>query len=177
MTRRKGGAARRGVPLTLALLLAVASALSGRCSRVPPLVHTFSSPEELARTVLGHLAAGDRDTLRTLALSEDEFRRLVWPQLPAARPERNLPFSYVWRDLAQKSDASLAELVERFRGQRLAFVRIDFTGERTVYDGFEVSRGSRVWVRDADGQERSLRAFGSMLRQGARVKVFSYVVD
>ena len=50
----------------------------------------------------------DRARLDALALSEQEFRDHVWPDLPAARPERNLPFSYVWGDLHQKSNISLA---------------------------------------------------------------------
>ncbi len=56
--------------------------------------------------------------LRDLALNEIEFREQVWPELPAARPERNLPFSYVWGDLRQKSDANLERTLARHGGRR-----------------------------------------------------------
>src|SRR5687767_8103866 len=78
------------------------------CSRgAPPLLNASSSSQDLASAVLEALAQRDANRLRALALSEREFRDHVWPELPASRPERNLPFSYVWGDLRQKSEESL----------------------------------------------------------------------
>jgi hypothetical protein len=163
--------------LLVAALGAWAAGGQAGCARPAALGHAVDSPDVLAQTVLQHLTAGDREGLRALAVSEEEFRLVVWPELPAARPERNLPYSYVWKDLAQKSEASLTELLGRLRGQRLEFVRLEFTGVVTSHPTYEVSRGSRIWVRGQNGEVRSVRAFGSMLRQGSQVKVFSYVVD
>ena len=53
------------------------------------------------------LRGGELAGLKRLALTEAEFRDLVWPKLPASRPERNRPMDYVWGDLAGKSDANL----------------------------------------------------------------------
>ena len=87
---------------------------------MPPLANTSASPEALAAAVLDALARGDRARLDALALTEQEFRDHVWPDLPAARPERNLPFSYVWGDLHQKSNLSLAQTL---RAQRASATR------------------------------------------------------
>src|SRR5687768_11319639 len=86
------------------------------CSRgrVPPLANASASPEGLASVVLDALSHGDRARLDALALSEQEFRDHVWPGLPAARPERNLPFSYVWGDLRQKSNIRLADTLRNY---------------------------------------------------------------
>ena len=86
----------------------VALAAIVACSRAPPLANTHSSASSLASAVLDALARRDRAALKALALNETEFRDHVWPELPAARPERNLPFSYVWGELRQKSLQALA---------------------------------------------------------------------
>lgn len=144
----------------------------------PPLVPSFDSPEAIARTVLELVADGDVDGLRALALTEQEFRSNVWPELPAARPERNLPFSYVWGDLRQKSEAGLSSVLARYRGHRLELVAVRFGG-RTPYTSYVVHREAVFSVRDpaTDGPLEEVRMCGSLIEQAGRWKVFSYVVD
>lgn len=152
--------------------------LAAACSPAPPpLEPTFDSPEALARSVLDRYAAGDAEGLRRLALTEQEFRQRVWPELPASRPERNLPFSYVWGDLRQKSDLSLARLLARHRGRRLELVELRFAEPRTPYKTFVVHRESVFTVAEPGGAREEVRLAGSMIEQGGRWKVFSYVVD
>jgi hypothetical protein len=143
-----------------------------------PLAHAQPSGEAMAQAVLDALERRDRQRLLELALDEREFREHVWPELPASRPERNLPLEYVWGDLKQKSEASLAQTLHQYGGVRLRLVRLEFTGETTQYDSFVVRRDSQLAVIDAEGREQRVRVFGSMLTTGdGRVKVFSYVVD
>lgn len=142
----------------------------------PPLADTRDSPAAIAQAVLDAVTAGNGAVLDSLALSEEEFREHIWPGLPAARPERNLPFSYVWGDLHQKSGASLAATLARYRGQRLTLVDVRL-GEATSYPGYTVHRDSVFVVRTADGATEDVRLCGSMVEQGGRWKVFSYVVN
>jgi hypothetical protein len=146
------------------------------CTRVPPLANTSSSAESLASAVLDALARRDRARLDALAVSEQEFRDHVWPGLPAARPERNLPFSYVWGDLYQKSTLSLSRTLESNGGRRVDLTRVAFTG-KTDYAGYTVHRDARFEVTDAAGASTSLRVCGSFLEKDGLWKVFSYVVD
>jgi hypothetical protein len=157
--------------LLLALLI-----LPGCTPAPPPLQHTAGTPVALATSVLAAVSAGDRAALASLALSEQEFRDHIWPALPAARPERNLPFSYVWGDLHQKSEASLRSSLERHRGHTWSLVDVRL-GEATVYDGYTVHRDAVFVVRAADGTTEDLRLCGSMVEQAGRWKVFSYVVN
>jgi hypothetical protein len=141
-----------------------------------PLADTRDSPAAVAQAVIDAVTAGNSPALASLALSEQEFREHIWPDLPAARPERNLPFSYVWGDLHQKSGASLAATLARYRGQRLTLVDVRF-GDATAYDGYTVHRDSVFVVRTPDGTTDEVRLCGSMVEQSGRWKVFSYVVD
>lgn len=160
-------------------LLAVAAILSSACgrARAAPLEHTFSSPTELARGVLDAIARRDRSALEALAVSDREFRELVWPELPASRPERNLPLDYVWGDLQQKSVGHLRQTLAQHGGRRYALANLEFLGETTSYRTIEVFRKAQLRVRDDRGDEHVVRLFGSILRRGSGFKVFSYVVD
>lgn len=143
-----------------------------------PLASTFDSPEALARAVLDAFAREDVETLKSLPLSEDEFRLYVWPKLPASRPERGIPFDYGWGDLHQKSVNSIASNFARYKGRKLELLSIVFKGETTDYESFVVHRESELKVKDREtGEELTLALFGSVMEWNGRYKIFSYVTD
>ena len=178
-----GGAVRRRARLACAGLAALCLLSSAGCAAPPagdvpsPLSHTFASPEQVAEAVLGALAGEDGEMLSALALSEIEFRTVVWPELPSSRPERGVPFEYAWGDLHQKSTNELRRLLARAGGRRYDLLDMTLEGESTAYDTFTVHRDSRLRVRDREGAERDVRLFGSVLQRGGEYKLFSYVVD
>jgi hypothetical protein len=146
-------------------------------STAAPLSNTFDSPEALARAVLERLERRDWPGLRALPLSEAEFRDHVWPELPASRPERNVPFHYAWGQMKQRSDGHLGNTFARYGGKPLTLVRTRFTGETTQYQSFAVMRESEIIAADDTGRELILRLFGSAMVRDGRYKLFSYVVD
>lgn len=142
-----------------------------------PLPHSAPTPEEAARRALDLIAAGDRAALLDLALGETEFREAVYPELPASRPERNTSADFVWRSLHQKSRNSLAFTLDRYAGQRLELVAVDFLGETTDYGSYRVHRKTTLKVRRPDGAETVVRLFGSMIERAGRYRIFSFVTD
>jgi hypothetical protein len=166
------GALRQSTRGLILLALLAGSA----CTTVSPPANGHATPEDLAESILKALEADDRASLQRFALSEEEFRNHVWPALPAARPERNLPFSYVWGDLAQKSAASLDATMSRHGGQRYELVQLTFASE-TQYGTYRVMRDATFHVRTSEGATEDLRITGSFITNGGQWKVFSYVVD
>jgi hypothetical protein len=156
----------------LCALLALAA-----CQSDPPLANTQDSARAVAGQVLDAIARRDRPALEALAISEPEFRVHVWPSLPAARPERNLPMSYVWGDLHQKSTASLSRILTQHGDRRYDLVDVRFADEATPYDGYVVHRKAVLTVRGADGSTEEIRVCGSLIEKDGRWKVFSYVID
>jgi hypothetical protein len=142
-----------------------------------PLSNTQPSADALAREVLTALARQDASRLGALALNEEEFRRHVWPALPAARPERNLPFSYVWGDLRQKGEMRLRATLSAHNGRRYLLRGVTFSGGTTEYSGFRVHRAALLKVRDSAGADHELRPFGSAIEKNGAWKVFSFHVD
>lgn len=168
--------ALRGVSLAACLLLTLALLLTG-CSRPTTFAQTFESDEALARAVLDAVARNDREALVRMALTKDEFEGIVWPTLRVSRPEVGMPMDFVWQDTFTKSRGYLAQTLSELAGQRFDLVRVDFRGETTEHGTYAVSRKTHLVVRDADGRERTIRLFGSIIRQNARSKVYSYIVD
>lgn len=169
--KRRPASRWRGVAALLAL-----SCVMAACRGTPALAGGKESREDVAVAVLNAVSGQDRAALRSLALSEDEFRNHVWPTLPAARPERNLPFSYVWGDLRQKSEHHLSSTLARHGGRQYELVSVRTAGAATQYGKSVVHRDTALKVRDERGHEQEIRLFGSLIEQGGRWKVFSYVV-
>ena len=160
----------------VACALVLALTLAG-CGAPPPLANTAPSPEALAVAVLDALAAADPDRLAALALNGREFRDVVWPELPASRPERGVPVSYAWADLRQKSSNALRRLVARWGGRRFTLLEVGYDGETTDYGTFRVHRETRLRVLDETGRELEMHFYGSTLVRGDDHKVFSFVID
>ena len=159
-------------------IVLVATLVAHGCGHSSPLLNnTHPSSQALATAVLDGLQRRDIATLRALALNEQEFREQIWPELPAARPERNLPFSYVWGDLRQKSEASLDRTVAQHAGRRYTLLSVRFAGEVTRYPSYTVYRETVLRVRDEAGAEADMRLFGSTVEKDEAWKVFSYVID
>ncbi|HRB11684.1 MAG TPA: hypothetical protein PKU70_01625 [Vicinamibacteria bacterium] len=158
-------------------LTCLAVAPSCRSATGPSLANTLESPEAVARAVVRGLAEKDLEALRALAVTEAEFRDLVWPKLPASRPERNLPLDYVWGDLSTKSDANLRARLGGWVDRGFVLVSVSFAGATDDYGTYRVHRETVLLLRDRDGKEQTGRLFGSMIEHRGRFKVFSYVVD
>jgi hypothetical protein len=159
-------------------LVAALCLLGGGCGpSVLPLVNTHSSPSSLANAVLNAFERRDLNALRTLAISEQEFHDHLWPELPSARTERNLPFSYVWGDLHQKSEAALGGTLASRGGQHYDLVGVHFLGGTTQYKSYLVHRQTALTVKDPSGYQQQLRLFGSILEKDGKFKIFSYVLD
>ena len=158
--------------------LLILTVLISACSSFSrPLTNSHESPEALAQAVLTAIEKRDVDALHALALNREEFTERVWPELPAARPERNLSPAFVWGDLNQKSNIMLRETLAAHGGKHYELVSIRFLGETTPYESYRVRRESELTVKDPEGATRQIRVFGSMIEKGGRYKVFSYVID
>lgn len=165
------------VRFVLIVVLAVAFTSCGAAEPASSYTGLNPTKEAAAQAVVDALAARDVARLTSLAITEAEFRTIIWPALPASDPAVGMPADYVWSDTNLRSRGDLAETLETHGGQPLTVQSVRFAGGATDYDGFRVHGDTRVTVRDAAGQSRELRLFGSMVETQAGWKVYSYVVD
>jgi hypothetical protein len=163
--------------LATALALVALTLSAGACSKGRTLHGAEASTTSVAVKVVSAFNSHDVAALEAVALTEGEFREVVWPRLPAARPERNLSWDYVWNDLSSKSRLHLRARMEAWQSLRYEVEGVRFEGESTDYGSYRVHRDARVQLRTPDGRQMSARLFGSMIERDGRFKVFSYIVD
>lgn len=161
------------VPLLLATLLLALPA----CAPARHLEGAFPSDDPLVRAVLDGFRQRHAAALQQLAVTREEYEDIVWPTLPVSRPEVGMPLEYVWNDTSRKSRAYLAESLARYGGRRFELVRIEFGAPTADRGSYTISPKTELVVRDEQGREGRIRLFGSIIRQGGRSKVFSYIVD
>lgn len=133
-----------------------------------------SSPEELVRRFLDAVEENNVDHVRRLAITEDEFKTLVYPELPASDPRRNTSAEFVWNTLHTRSESNLYSMMDAVGGRRFTLEELRFTGETTQYETYKVHRESLLVLRDRDGMKQTVRLFGSVLELDHQFKIFSF---
>ena len=132
------------------------------------------SPEELARRFLDALARNAIDDVRRLAMTEEEFRTRVYPELPVSDPARNASAEFVWNMLHIRSESNLHSLMRQSGSRALGLEEIRFRGDSEAYDTFHVHRESMLVLTDEAGEQQTARLFGSVLEMDGQFKIFSF---
>ncbi|MCG6949690.1 MAG: hypothetical protein LJE93_12330 [Acidobacteria bacterium] len=147
--------------------------------KVTAFVNTFASREELFDALEAAIESGDVDVMRSLAVSREEFRDLVWPTLPIAnRPKSNLTWDFVWQQHQLQHESSLKRIATDFGGQCFEIVGVEARGKTTDHDTFHIHRENYVEVVRPDGDREELRLFGSLLEtDDGRFKIYSFIND
>ena len=144
---------------------------------VGELAPTADSVFELAEILVAAINTNDVDTMVRYAMTESEFYWIVWPELPANRPEVGMPWDWVWRDTNQKSTNAARLMANRHQGQDMRLLRVEFAGETTAHGAYKVHRDARCVVEMPDGEIRTLDLFGSVLEMNGRFKAYSLLTD
>lgn len=177
VARRPAGL-RAGWRHAAVLILMVAGVgACGAPAPAEPYVGLLPTKEAAAQAVADALSARDVDRLVSLAVSDLEFRKNIWPALPASQPDVGMPADYVWSDTNLRSRGQLAETLNEHGGEPLTVDAVRFGGDSTDYEGFRLHREAWVSVHDRGGHRQELRLFGSMVETTAGWKVYSYIVD
>lgn len=141
------------------------------------LVGGAATAEELARTLLRAVSAGDTARVRALLVSRAEFAWLYYPHSRYTAPPYELGPELVWFTTVSASDKGAGRLLARYGGRPLRFERL-LCGDSSVVEGPNtVRRGCRVRFAVADSAARDLQLFGALLHRDGRYKFLSYAND
>ena len=182
MVRRAGSGPRlrRGVVTWAVLSLA---ALGG-CSEGPPprsdaaelrLEGAAETLDGLGRMVLGALVRADTLALASVRLTEQEHNEVVWPELPAARPEVNFPLDFAWTNIELRDRRSVSRLLPVFHELDVRFRGVQCRGGIQTFDSFRVL--TDCWTLfDVEGREGPFEAqlFKDVVVRGGGHKIFRY---
>lgn len=167
------GSGDRRARLVLPVLLLILT-----CACGPPrerFSDTHGSPEALTEEFLRALEAEDRSRLEALALSEQEYRLEVFPEMPVYG---NIPPEFAWSQLVGRNGYGVAFILDRQGGRAWDLEKIEFEGGKTVYQTIVVHRDPKLHLRDrATGEREELAFFGSFLEHDGRFKLLSFNID
>lgn len=137
------------------------------------LINGQSSTYALASRFLDCLARKDRESIKNLRLTRDEFCNYYWPEAPASRIP-NVTCDFAWNQATLRSDGGLSELLADHSGKRYELVSISFGGMEE-WQSYKIYKDPRLTIKDERGATREVKLFGSVFELDGRVKLFSFV--
>lgn len=130
------------------------------------------SAETLVTGVLQALHASDAEALQRFLVTRDEYEAALWPRMP---DREYTPFDFVWSLNEVNSRKGLRQLLDRFGGDPLELVSIQFTEEVESYEDFRIRPGARVVVRRAgSGETGTLSSFDVFVEHESGWKLLNY---
>jgi hypothetical protein len=133
-----------------------------------------SSPTSLAQAVLHTIAEADLAGMQKLWLSKEEFRDLVWPELPVSNPKTNISLDFVWNDLSFRSRSHMLATFRLLKDRKLTLVQVRHLGKVTEYPHHKAYSNMEVILREAGSEEKPYPLFGTLIERNGRWKVYSY---
>jgi len=165
----------RGIRSAVVVLLAgVAAVGCVEASAGPTLSGTHGSPEALARAALDAIAEGDREALRSLRVPRDEYREILWPELPESD---DMPFALAWQMNDANSRKGMNAVFGVLEGQRFELLELRFDDEKEPerYETFTVHFGAEMVVRrTSDGREGTIELLDVLVERNGRWKAMNF---
>lgn len=135
------------------------------------------SLDDLGRTVLRALAAGDAAALARVRLTEREHDDVVWPELPAARAEVGFPADYAWENIERRNARDLERVLPWYGDRAPEHVRVECRGGLEEFETFRVHTDCWEVFRVGGGPPLEAQLFKDVLERGGGFKIFRYYAD
>ena len=139
------------------------------------LINACTSIEDLGKQVLEAVYNNDDDRLRSLAITEEEYKAYVWPQSPLSDiKEWEDNYDFVRKQQFSRSKLSLRQMLARYGGRKYTLVSMRFEDETTEHTIYKAHRDARLIVKKPDGEEVELNLFGSVIEMDGQFKIMSF---
>jgi hypothetical protein len=153
------------------LATAVVTFLACSSTRSPRLADSLSSPKAVGEAVVNALNGKDKEALRAVLVTKEEYIDHMWGSFPASD---HWPADFAYSNLNKNSTKGINRWTERFGAKNYEFLDIRFTRSVEKYDGFRLHRGTMLQVRNTKGEEKELRILGSVVEMDGQFKLLSY---
>lgn len=132
------------------------------------------SAEDLALWILDALAAADREQLKALLITPEEFREILWPEFPESRPITRLEARDAWFFLERTSLAGINQALNLVGGTPLELERITYEVGFAPYTNFALYHGARIHARRPGGEPIVLDFADSFVECRGVWRVYTY---
>jgi hypothetical protein len=134
----------------------------------------FESAEDLARSILSAVRAGDTQALHRLRVSNREFANIFWPEFPQSRPATNLQANDAWFFHDGACHDGVSEIVSAYGGRELELVQLHCRKGRLDYRNFDLYDDIVIEAVDSRGERISIPWASTFAERNGRWKVYMY---
>jgi len=138
-----------------------------------PFIGGARSLNELGRMACDALHYQSADTLFSLAVQEDEFRDILWPEFPMSRPATGITWQDGWLFLYGRLHQGCAIAIRDHGGQAYQFVRFDQYDSTMHFKNFKLHSGLVLVAKDDTGKLQQFRWLRSVVERKGRFKIYS----
>ena len=131
------------------------------------------SLNELGRRVCHALDYQTADSLFALAVREDEFRDILWPEFPQSRPATGITWRDGWLFLYGRLHQGCGQAIRDYGGHVYQFVRFDRGDSIMHYRNFNLHNGLILVAKDETGQQHEFHWLRSAVERKGRYKIYS----
>ena len=131
------------------------------------------SLDAVGRAFVAALHDHNRPKLESLAISEEEFTTILWPEFPQGRPPAGILASEAWSFVERRNRGGMARALTEWGGRSLEFVRLERPLPVERYRNFRLHRGLVLWILDGDGCLEPLDVLRAVVERRGIFKIFS----
>lgn len=165
--------------ITLVIAAAITTQITAACGTGESrLKNGARSIDELVSRYLEAVADRDTAAMHALRLSEYEHNEILWPELPASRPEFNMPITFAWENLNLHSHRDANRVLADFSDRHIEIERVDCRKGVTEYPTLKVH--GDCWIIGRDGRtgiREEFKLFGSIVESEGRYKIIGIVSE
>ena len=143
----------------------------------PSMAQSTGTAEDLLRQVVSALAANDQPALNKLSVNQSEFKKYVWPKLAFLMSGSNTSSDKYYPTYQKGSQVGITEASTTLAGKKWEVVKVKVEPPQRKGKGFQLFGPPRVTLRDASGQERTIKLVGGLLEREGVYKVTTYYVS
>jgi hypothetical protein len=138
------------------------------------LSHAYASRDALVRAFVAAVVSGDTATLARLHVTRSEFGDLYFPSSRFTHPPYELPPALLWFQITAESNKGITKLMRTFTNTDPIFVRVECSATPVEEGKNLLWENCSTFLRNADGEIKAWRLFGSILERNGRMKFLSY---
>ena len=142
----------------------------------PATAQTTSTVEDLMRRVISGLESNDQQALNALSIDQNEFKKYVWPALPAQSGSNNSAEKY-YPTFLKVSQVGISETASALAGGKWEVVKVEMEPAKKKGKGYQLFGSPLITLRSSTGQEKPVRLVGGLLERDGVYKVTSYYVS
>lgn len=132
------------------------------------------SPDALVKQVFAALERKDSAALQQLSISQDDFKKFVWPTFTAPPTGTNAEKFY--KMYTASSDVGIDEYLKQYGGRKVEVLKVTLNPPSKQTKSYRLMPGAQIALRDESGQEKTVTMLGSVLERDGHYKVATYYV-